>query len=336
MDRAHSPELDLILLLTEEVYKKPKLNLPEKIDWDILIDTAYNNKILYYTLSRLVKENPINAEIPERILKLAEHEEDKFMKLEKTVKLVQQIITEPFMISKTFRFYPHVTHDVDIITNNIEYVKNVLDENGFKPSSITDDYSLDYYKEGYLEVEAYARTSPGRLIFLDQDIPWSKQRTLKIWGCEINIPSAESEILTFIADMNFRMYQIHVGDLIHMYKITPQADWSIIIEQTVKYGWSEPFSQTISIMNGLHRKLYDKPSPMEKHIPQIKEVDVDFPFIMPPSQVAKALSNKGIINLVKMLSYFSMVLKKKHPSVYPLYAKVFNKLSHPFVRYFYH
>ena len=337
-----SSEMDLILLLTEDIYKKPRLEWPDEIDWHVLEKLAERNKIRYHTLLEITEDKKVNKryDIPEFITELAESEKENDAILMKTIRVVDDIVGYGnYLLSKTYRGYPYVTHDVDIIVKDLmEFSERIpkFEKKGFILDESIFPNNFDLIKEGYMEVEVYTRPSPGPMIFMDDDLPWKNSRVQMIEGIKTDLPGVESEILAFLSDMNFRMYEILLGEIPYLFSISPQADWNLIAEQAEKYNWYGAFEKTIALFNGFHHAIYDEASVMEEYFPVSADVEIDFPFVLPQLQVSKALVKKDLNNILKIPSYYSIRLKKFRPKVYKIYSKVFNYLTRPAVRYLYH
>ena len=99
-----SPELDLILILTEDIYKKPKIPFPEKINWDNFIKLASRNKFLHHATTKLLEDErlTLEPEVSQRILQLKTSEEERYSKLRPTLEVMNAVLgDEPYLLSKT-------------------------------------------------------------------------------------------------------------------------------------------------------------------------------------------------------------------------------------------
>jgi len=159
------------------------------------------------------------------------------------------------------------------------------------------------------------------MVFMDDSFLWERSREMVVEGVKTHIPSVEVDILTFLADMGFRLYELLVGDMLHLYRVAPQADWDLMAEQAQKHGWLDQFNNEVAVLNSFHRQLYQEPSPMEKYSPAVAQVELDLPYITPLPQVTRALMRKGWINLAKLVAYYSVRLKK-YPRLHKFYTKV--------------
>jgi len=334
-----SPELDLILILTGDIYKEPKIPFPEKINWDNFIRLASQNKFLCQVTTKLLEDErlTLEPEVSQRILQLKKAEDERYAKMRPTLEVVNAVLgNEPYLLSKTWRVFPYVTHDVDLLVKDLGRVKELFEKSGYEVPSTAHPSSLWIREKGLLEIEIFLRQIVGPLVFMDDSFLWEKKREMVMEGVKTHIPSVEADILTFLADMGFRLYELLVGDMLHLYKVAPQANWELMAEQAQKHRWLEQFHNGIAVLNSFHRKLYQEPSPIEKHFSAMAQVKPDLPYVTPLPQVARALMKKGWINLAKLVTYYSVRLKK-YPRLHKFYCKVV--MGYPenlFLKYIYH
>ena len=150
------------------------------------------------------------------------------------------------------------------------------------------------------------------------------------------MPSTQAEIMTYLAEMGFRLYELLVGDMLHLFSIAGQADWEIMTNQAKKYDWLKQFENEVATLNAFHRMLYQEPSPMEEQFPKTAKVRLELPYVTPFPQVTRALMHKGVINMAKLPAYYSIKLKK-YPKLHKLYIKtVMGYPQHIFQKYVYH
>jgi len=334
-----SPELDLILILTEDIYKKPKITLPDKINWDNFIKVASRNKFLYHATTKLLEDKrlTLEPEVSQHVLQLKKSEEERYSKLRPTLEVVNAVLgDEPYLLSKTWRVFPYVTHDVDLIVHNLDRPRELFEKSGYKAPSSAHPRSLWIREKGLLEIEPYLRPLAGPMIFMDDSFLWERSREMVVEGVKTRIPSVEVDILTFLVDMGFRLYELLVGDMLHLYRVAPEANWELMAEQAQKHQWLEQFHNEVAVLNSFHRQLYQEPSPIEKHFPAVAQVELDLPYVTPFPQVTRALMRKGWINLAKLVAYYSVRLKK-YPRLHKFYCKVV--MGYPenlFLKYIYH
>ena len=334
------PELDLILILTGGIYKEPKIPFPEKINWDNYIEVASQNKFLYHATEKLLEDKRLTLDpgVYQHILELKKLEQEKLSMFQGTLEVVDSIMgDEPFLLSKTYRVFPYVTHDVDLIVTDLGRVKELFEKNGYKALPSSYPRSLETREKGLLDIEFWERTTTaGPMVFMDDSLLWERSREMVVGGVKTQIPCVEIDILTFLADMGFRLYEILIGDMLHLFRVAAEADWELMAEQAKKHRWLEQFHNGVAVLNGFHRQLYQEASPMERYCPAVAQAKLALPYITPFPQVTKALVRKGWFNLVKLVAYYSVRLKK-YPRLHKFYIKVV--MGYPetlFLKYIYH
>ncbi|MFC1941890.1 hypothetical protein ACFLWU_01570 [Chloroflexota bacterium] len=337
--RTKSAELDLMLILTESMYRKPLLEMPESVDWEAFIKLARRNKFLYHATNLLLEsqEAELSDEIQNRFKAIQQTEAGIHARMQRTLEVVNSVMgTEPYLLSKTWRVFPYVTHDVDLIVHDLDRPRQLFEAAGYAAPSSAHPYSIWVREKGLLEIEPYLRPFAGPMAFMDDDFMWERSRKVVFEGVETVIPSAEVDILTHFADMGFRLYELLLGDMLHLFRMAPEADWDIIMRQAEKHSWLGQLKKNVAVMNGFHRQLYGEPGPMEKFIPHIGTANVTLPYVTPVFQVIRALKGKGWINLAKLVAYLSVKLKR-FPRLHKFYTKVV--MGYPenlFLKYFYH
>lgn len=317
--------MNLIFILAADVYKRPKVSFPNRINWNKFHRLASLNKVLYYVTAKIVENRSLSMklEIPQSLVMLEKVMENKRVKLGRTIEAADKALgQEPHLLLKTYRSYSFVSHDIDLLVQDLSRARKLFEKSGFAPRLLWDKRSFYIVEEELLEIEVYDKISPGSLTFIDEELSWSGFREALVEGVKTRLPSVEADITTFLADANFRTYEIAFGDLLYLYKLSAEADWGIIAEQAEKHGWLVPLKNTVAILNSLHLKIYREPSPLEKYFPLEAQVDLDLPYIPPLSQVTKALMRKGFLNFIKLPSYYSVRLKKRHEGLWQAYSEV--------------
>ncbi|OGO21362.1 MAG: hypothetical protein A2144_03810 [Chloroflexi bacterium RBG_16_50_9] len=334
-----SPEMNLLFILTGDIYQQPNVPVPRKINWDRFFRFARLNKVPHYVAVKVLedKELDIKPDIRQQVTAIKKSEEAKLAKLRPALEVANSVFEqEPHLLQKTYLGYRFATHDVDFLVRDLGRARRLFESKGYQPELWWDNRSFEIVDDGFLEIEVYDKISPGPMSFIDEEIPWSGSREVVVEGVPMRLPSVEADLTTFLADMNFRTHEITLGDLLYLYRLAHEADWPLIAGQAEKYNWLVPFHKTIAILNTFHRRLYDEPSPVEKYFPGVAQVSLDLPFIMPLPHLIGALWEKGAKNLIKLPGYFSVRLKKSHPGLHRIYSRlVLGYLGQPLGKYIY-
>ncbi|HWQ96219.1 MAG TPA: nucleotidyltransferase family protein, partial [Candidatus Methylomirabilis sp.] len=223
-----------------------------------------------------------------------------------------------------------VTHDIDLIVKDkIEATKN-LQNKGFEINS-SYYHESHFYQNGLLEVEVSDLISYGDSIFLDNDILWTGSRKINIDGIRTHIPGPECEILSFMARMSFQWYEIGLGDLLYIYRISPSANWDLMAGQAKKYQWYQSFKRISSILDAIHYKIYGESSPINaKYVDKIN-ITLNFPYVFSFPEIMRAFVEKDPRNLIKLPSYFAVSLRKENWDMYKAYSYVVLEQLAPFL-----
>ena len=140
----------------------------------------------------------------------------------------------------------------------------------------------------------------------------------------------EADVLTIVAHINFQSYQITLGDLLYLYRLLPKSNWGFMKEQAKKYKWLRTLERTIALIQGIHEQLYTKTESFGSGLKYSIGANPNFPYVLSFADVFNALTEKGLRELQKMPSYFSIRLKK-YPAVRNAYCRV---VVHELAKYY--
>ena len=80
-----------------------------------------------------------------------------------------------------------------------------------------------------------------------------------------------TENMKYFGILGFRLYEILIGDMLHLFRVAAEADWELMAEQAKKHRWLEQFHNGVAVLNGFHRQLYQETNPMEKYCPAVAQ-----------------------------------------------------------------
>jgi len=336
----HQPELNYLLTLVSDIYKKRTFPDTETINLNALLRLAWNNKLEYYLIAKIVEDRSILKEHKDfqLINELKKLAEEQLLKLCRTLKAVNEILGDRYVLIKTYKGYPRITYDVDLVVEDIKAAIRLFKLAGFRHRFAYEKYKMSVSRKGFLEIELH-ETGPswGSIAgFLDDELLWSGDRRVIIEGVEVRLPPPESDILTLFAHINYQLYEIQLGELLYIYQLSSQADWKLMAKQAHRYGWSAPFYSTISIINSLHLILYEEPSPIEEYFPFRTKLILKLPYVIPLTKVIEAITSKGAINLIKLPSYLCLRVRDINPSLYNACVRIMlSYLGNLFIKYVY-
>lgn len=282
-----------VLAFVGDIYRKPDGAEVAKItNLRKALLAAAKNRVLYRFITNALEAGVVayTQELT-RLRAIGESEKVKFCR---TLEFLNASLgQDSYIMLKTYKTYPYVTWDIDVLVRDVEAAANMMAGKGFeicrgepaKPSC---------HREGLLVIGLHSRASwhSGQLI--DDELPWQNPRLVRYDGIEVFIPNYEADFLSFIAHTNFENYHLILGDLLYIYRLAGEVNWDTVQEQVTKYGWRDSFIKTIAIANGLHRALYHQPCPVEQVVPSVMEVKPRLPFLYPHRYIVAFHRELGI------------------------------------------
>lgn len=338
---SHVQAMNMIFNLTGDLYKQPVVPFPEEIDYDTYCDLsklAYSNRILYYVAVKILETHRFyKTRIIKNAKLLKKLGDRQLLKLHRTVKLVDNALNDDYLLFKTYKSYPYVTHDIDLIVPDVARARRLLGAKGFNLQTSAPSAPSIFYKKGLLIVELAETVHWGSIHVVDKEILWRKPRKIMMCDVETRIPNVEADVLSILAHMNFHLYGVMLGDLLYVFKLSAQADWNSMAEQAAKHKWLRSFMNTITVLNGFHRNFYGEPSPIEKYFPFLPpRASFELPHIFSLSEVTRALAEHGLFNLAKLPSWYCERLRKKSLGLAEAYVRVvIDRIGGFFVKYVY-
>lgn len=274
-----------VLSFIGDIYNKPKQqNITEIKNLNRVLLMAAKNRVLYHFVRQALKADAIKDEEQRQgLIDLLDKGKVEVAKFYETLRFLNSFLVEgSFLVLKTYKAYPYVTWDVDILVQDMEAIASLMEGDGFEIRRSGEAGKASCHREEFLAIGLHGRISWHSLMIMDDGLQWQNPRLMKFGDdIEVFIPNYEADLLTFIGHTNFENYHLILGDLLYIYRLAEDTNWDIVQEQVAKYGWRKSFERTIAIINELHRALYDKPSPMEKIVPSVLEVKPKLPFMYP-------------------------------------------------------
>ena len=299
-----SPEVRILLNVTGNLYK-PFSKVPIEYDLKKVIKLAEMNRLGYFFLINTSKwlKNDIEKTKNE-IFKLYENYSEK---LKKTIKIINRVIGKKnYVLIKTYKIYPHITYDVDILIKDLhETVSKFLDNGFVLKSKEHSPFKQPILKKGLLPISLHERIAWGRIEVVNSNLLWKNCRKVKIIdNMKVYIPNVEGDLITLIAHVPFELLNIRLGELLYIFNLSMKADWDEIISQTKLNKWYNTFKEFVWIINGLHRIIYNEPSIIEKYVPKYKKVKPIFPFELPFTLIVRAHIEKRSWNKIFSIGFY--------------------------------
>lgn len=296
--------------LSENLYKKPILKKPlfPEIKLDKLIELSLENDMFYYHIKNLL--NSYRKELDDKKIKVLENiimkGKNELKRIEDTIVFLNDYL-DNYLLIKTYRGYPRIPNDLDVLVPDFESTFRQLRKKGFQNI----DYFADTQESTLIHDEFYKVhlhgkvTWAGEATFIDKDFLFDNPRNLDFNGAKTKIPNYDADFLMHIAHMNFEPLHITLSELLYLYKIASEINWDIQFAQSKKYNWLKSFKRTLRILDKIYHTLYEAPCPFAllklKH-----SLNNDFNYIVLP----KTFSRRHLIESCFEKKLFIYVLSK--------------------------
>jgi hypothetical protein len=309
-------EILFLFDLMSDIYMKP-VGSPsiDNISLPKVLELASKNGVLYYTVDKLLEKygGKFDKHTYTWLFRIKNEEKIGLERLGKTAELINSCLNE-YLIFKTHKGYPHVTHDVDVIVKDLPKSVETLVRVG--KASLIEWHSIDdtavLKRKDCLRIHLYEKVSWCMQKFFDDELAWKDAREVVLAGTKIKvmIPSVECEFLSQIAHANFEPLCIPLSDLMYLFTLIPEINWDIVIEQAKKYSWYGTLCRTLSIINYVHEDVYSKPCiPWEelRLVRKMKSIKLPLQFTL--NHIIASLAEKGalvefILSLISSLRIF--------------------------------
>ncbi|MCM8770299.1 MAG: nucleotidyltransferase family protein [Candidatus Omnitrophica bacterium] len=271
--------------ISEFLYKKTRLKriIPSQIDLQVFFAISMKNNMLYYHCEKLLRvyrqylnENSI-IEIDNIINKL----ERQIGKIKTTIIFLKNCLKD-FLLIKTYRGYPRIPNDIDILATDFRNALNVFKKEGFEAKDVSFRYeSAQLFRENYYKVHLHGKIHWANSEFFDRDFIMAQPRDIEFLGIKAKVPSFDADFLMHVAHINFESLHITLSDLFYLYSISKEINWEKQLFQVKKYNWKRAFINTLKIMDGLYHRLYSDVCPFTYFDFGHKALKSDFDLIMP-------------------------------------------------------
>ncbi|OGY41702.1 MAG: hypothetical protein A2Y82_02345 [Candidatus Buchananbacteria bacterium RBG_13_36_9] len=297
-------ELKFLVQLLSPLYRPPAykaISFPE-VDLENLLKIAEQNNLLYYTAQILRKNyfNYITAEHREKINKIISNGQVQLQKIDFALNLLNKNFNNLLLV-KTYRNYPRLANDLDILTKNF-----IVDMAKLKDLNLqASDYDpklqeVIFYQDKIAKIHLHGSLSWQNRLYFDNDLIWQQPKTILLGQQEIAIPNPTADWLIHLAHMNFEPLHFTLSELLYLFNLTEQIDKKVIMQQSKKYHWHHALIKTLHILNNFHNYFYHQPLLVNNIIPPTKLIThADSDYQLPKSfsrwHIITAFLAKGII-----------------------------------------
>jgi len=227
-------------------------------DIEIILKFAAKNRILYSVSKELISLNEIEKQIDlRRMLEGIIQKGDRNLKQQVlTIKSLKTTLNDvvPFLVIKTYKGFPHVVDDIDILVGGDQYMNAIelMRKSEFKVIKSPEPKKFDCTKSSLLRVSLHQSVSWHDVICVDNEVLWHKTRQVSQDGIEYTIPGYEGDLLSLFGHIIFETHNIPLGDVLYFEPLMKSSlDWELIREQTEKHGYDRSFKRLLNVVERL-------------------------------------------------------------------------------------
>jgi hypothetical protein len=320
-----------VLNIIGDVYKKPKKS--GLTDWKGCLKVAFENEVPHFFAIKLLNEKEFDLEAAVYLQRLKEEWERWFYSFKRTVTFLDAALEKqglPYLLIKTYRCYPWLTHDVDILVMDFKSALKKLKDYGLYVH-FTEKNQAMCVRRDLIPIGLHGKISWSGVTCLEEKFLWDNFRRVRIEEIEINIPSVEGDIATYLAHIIFEQHRITLGELLYTYKFSSKVKWDLLWEQASNNCWLKSFKALIGILNGFHKELYDEPSPIWKYIPLTSKVNLILPYWYPLGELIRPfLEKRKPLSLIRIIPFY---ISERYRTRFPKTIEQLSLLLHSLSNY---
>ena len=279
-----------LLQLTDTLYKKP---------FNKLYKIAKENNLLFY-ISSVINDNYLQLipnEEKKRIRTMTKRGKRIINKIINSISIIEK--RNDYILVKTYRGYPRLAHDLDLLVKNLTNWSDYLKRSNLK--SFNYDKHLNeicFSNSITAKIHLHTKMNWVNKSYFDDDLIWYKPRKVSYLGKSVIIPNYTADFLIHIAHINYEPMHFTLSELLYIFNISSKVKWSIALNQSKKYHWFKTFINTLNIFNIFHWYYFNSPAPFNKIILEkkviAKNISYQLPRSFPRTHIIKAFFEKGI------------------------------------------
>ena len=276
-------ETNFLIKLTEDLYRKtllPDLDIKE-INIDKFIDIALKNNLLCYVAKKILLNYSLAPALKRRFDLISQRCELEFQEVKRSIDEVKTHIQD-HRIFKTYRGddFPRVGNDVDVLVRDLNSVKDHFITMGYRTKNDSlKEKSVDLLKDGQKKIHLQGAITWCWAEYLDSKIIYQDARDVVYNGQGIIIPNVNADFLIHTAHMNFEPLFVIFSELLYLFKLAPETNLDIFLEQTEKYKWQKTFLRTLNLLNNFHLFLYGELLYPKLDFKRLKFNKIIFPYV---------------------------------------------------------
>ncbi len=202
---------------------------------------------------------------------------------------------EPYIVIKTVSSFPHPTNDLDVIVKDLSLAGRITGREFFPDGAthLATDERRDR-REGRLLLHFGIDITWTGVKAVSDRLLWSDLQTASLDGREFPVPSPLTDILIRIGHAAFETGHLKLGELLHIFRLAADADWTALDREAGQMGWPRTFGKMTDLLEFLHRALFRRPflDPDTAVSPRDPRERISFPVELPLSLLAGGVVEK--------------------------------------------
>lgn len=247
----------------EGVYSRSNSNISIKdVKIDKLLLLAKKNNLLYYVCLLLNSNYRDYLSINDQkyINSVIERGGLEIERIKSSLKIISNNL-ESYLLIKTFRGYPRIANDLDLLVNDFDLGIKVLKGCNLVLSDLDPDLKeVVFTNENVFKIHLHGRVAWLNRSYFDNDLLWNSPRNVIFFDHNVMIPNFTADFLIHLAHMNYEPMHFTLSELVYLYSIAKEVDWSVVELQAKKYQWHGALIRTLKIFDCFHWRFYGEPS----------------------------------------------------------------------------
>jgi len=291
-----SVDLQCVLKYAENLYRKAIFseNNCRQYNKTPILNLAARNNFRYYIAREILRSGNVREDEKQDIDKVIKEGKNGLNKVRRALLEVNELPGE-YLIVKTYRGFPRIPGDIDVLTEDINASILKLEQAGY--------YVRDYdqkEKSALLEkaqcadIHLHHRVTWAWTYFMDNDFVWEKPRISNLAGVEIPIPNPDADFLMHIAHINYEPLHILLSELLYLFKLIPDVNIDRIKSEATRYRWDGVLLRTLNLFNDFHNIFFGCLCFSELPFRKVIKGEVEFPFFLSRGDLVKNVFEKRL------------------------------------------
>jgi hypothetical protein len=262
-------ELAFILHAMSKIYRSPCIARPSlgQVDITSLLSLAIRNDVGYYITKVLstIYANKLDKNTRLMVKNIARKGDNKFKNIQYVLQTLSYHLND-YLLIKTYRKYPRIGNDVDILVHDFDKAARELMDAKINLVEYTSNQQRAVFIQKGVKIHLHGNISWAKenLTFLDDDLIWYKPRHVKVDRTQTKIPNLDADFLIYLAHLNYENLHITLSDLLYIYELATRVNWDIVLKQASKHHWEKTLGRSVWLLDTIHHTIYPSPCPFMK------------------------------------------------------------------------